>query len=101
MKTYTNKELTVYIDHAVLDLDVIEIAKDDIHGSELLLCVVLDFLFGSYQSFTKIQQCRDVIRVGGIFEIDMVDNYDIIKKRDFDYISEEMRQVSEISHQKS
>lgn len=125
MKTYTNKELAAYIDHAVLDPamtvkqlkdnimvgvhlgcktvcvnpDAIEIAKDCIQGSETLLCVVLDFPFGSSQSLTKVQQCRDIIHAGGIFEIDMVANYGRIKSRDFDYVSEEIRQVSEICHQ--
>lgn len=125
MKTYTNKELAAYIDHAVLDPartieqlkdnimvgvrlgcktvcvnpDAIEIAKVCIQGSETLLCVVLDFPFGSSQSVSKVEQCRHIIQSGGIFEIDMVANYGRIKSGDFDYVSEEIRQISEICHQ--
>ena len=125
MKTYTNKELGAYIDHAVLDPartveelkenimigvhlgcqtvcvnpDAIEIAKARIQGSETLLCVVLDFPFGSSQSVSKVEQCRHIIQSGGIFEIDMVANYGRIKSGDFDYVSEEIRQISEICHQ--
>ena len=125
MKTYTNKELAAYIDHAVLDPamtieqlkdntmvgvrlgcktvcvnpDAIEIAKACIQGSETLLCVVLDFPFGSSQSVSKVEQCRHIIQSGGIFEIDMVANYGRIKSGDFDYVSEEIRQISEICHQ--
>ncbi len=125
MKTYTNKELAAYIDHAVLDPamtveelkenimigvhlgcqtvcvnpDAIEIAKARIQGSETLLCVVLDFPFGSSQSVSKVEQCRHIIQSGGIFEIDMVANYGRIKSGDFDYVSEEIRQISEICHQ--
>lgn len=125
MKTYTNKELATYIDHAVLDPamtveelkenimigvhlgcqtvcvnpDAIEIAKARIQGSETLLCVVLDFPFGSSQSVSKVEQCRHIIQSGGIFEIDMVANYGRIKSGDFDYVSEEIRQISEICHQ--
>ena len=125
MKTYTNKKLAAYIDHAVLDPamtveelkenimigvhlgrqtvcvnpDAIEIAKVCIQGSETLLCVVLDFPFGSSQSVSKVEQCRHIIQSGGIFEIDMVANYGRIKSGDFDYVSEEIRQISEICHQ--
>ena len=125
MKQYTNKELASYIDHAILDPamtveqlkenimvgvnlgcrtvcvnpDAIEIAKECIQGTQTHLCVVLDFPFGSSLTISKIEQCRHILSSGDIFEIDMVANYGRIKSRDLEYVSEEIRQISELCHQ--
>lgn len=125
MKKYTNQELARYIDHAVLDPamtteqlkenimigvrlgcktvcvnpDAIDIAKVCIRGTQTLLCVVMDFPFGSSQTSSKLAQCKEIIKKGDIFEIDMVANYGKIKSRDFDYVIQEIKQISELCHE--
>lgn len=125
MKEYINKELASYIDHAVLDPamtdcqlkenimvgvqyqcksicvnpDAIDIAKECIKDSNTKLCVVMDFPFGSSHTKSKLAQCQAIIDKGDIFEIDMVANYSKIKSKNYDYVSEEIKQISTLCHQ--
>ena len=124
MKTYTNEYLASFLDHAVLDPsmtleqlrenimigvntnccsvcvnpDAILLAKECIKGTNTKLCVVMDFPFGSSHTSSKLAQAEAIINQGDIFEIDMVANYGRIKSKDLDYVSEEIRLITELCH---
>lgn len=116
--------LASYIDHAVLDPqftveklrelimigvntncktvcvnpDSIQLAKECIGSSDTKLCVVCDFPFGSSHTKSKLAQCQAIIDEGDIFEIDMVANYGRIISGNLDYVSQEIKQMSDLCH---
>lgn len=124
MKKYTNEFLAGYLDHAVLDPamndkqlrenimigvnakcytvcvnpDAIALAKECIQGTSTKLCVVMDFPFGSSHTSSKVAQCKAIIDEGDVFEIDMVANYGKIKSKDLDYVTNEIRLITELCH---
>lgn len=124
MEQYTNNFLASFIDHAVLDPamtieelrnnimvgvelgcksvcvnpDAIDLAKECIKNTETKLCVVMDFPFGSSHTASKLMQCQAIIDKEDIFEIDMVANYGRIKSKDLDYVSYEIKKISELCH---
>lgn len=124
MSKYTNEFLASYLDHAILDPSMtteilrenimvgvntkcrtvcvnpgaIALAKECIEGSETKLCVVMDFPFGASHTVSKLAQTQAIIDEGGVFEIDMVANYGKIKSKELDYVSEEIRLITELCH---
>lgn len=125
MSQYTREQLAMYLDHAVLDPsmtidelkdnimigvnngcktvcvnpDAISIAKTCIEGSKTKLCVVMDFPFGSSTTKSKLAQCQAIIDEGDVFEIDMVANYGRIKSHDLDYVTNEIRLITDLCHE--
>lgn len=125
MKEYTRELLASYLDHAVLDPamnvqqlrdnimigvdakchtvcvnpDAIELAKECIQGTSTKLCVVMDFPFGSSHTSSKVAQCQHIIDLGDIYEIDMVANYGRIKSKDLDYVTNEIKLITDLCHE--
>ena len=117
--------LASYIDHAVLDPQMtveqlkekimigvnygcksvcvnpsaIDIAKECIHGSKTLLCVVCDFPFGCSHIESKLMQAQAIIDKGDIYEIDMVMNYGLLKSREYEKVIHEITLMSHLCHQ--
>ena len=77
----------------------IALAKECIQGTSTKLCVVMDFPFGSSHTSSKVAQCKTIIDEGDVFEIDMVANYGKIKSKDLDYVTNEIRLITELCHQ--
>ena len=124
MEKYTNEMLAGYLDHAVLDPamtveqlkenimngvnakcytvcvnpDAIELAKECIKDTQTKLCVVMDFPFGSSHTDSKLKQCQSIIDQGDVFEIDMVANYGRIKSKDLDYVTREIKMITDLCH---
>lgn len=117
--------LASYIDHAVLDPQMtveqlkekiiigvnygcksvcvnpsaIDIAKECIHGSKTLLCVVCDFPFGCSHIESKLMQAQAIIDKGDIYEIDMVMNYGLLKSHEYEKVIHEITLMSHLCHQ--
>lgn len=117
--------LASYIDHAVLDPQMtveqlkekiiigvnygcksvcvnpsaIDIAKECIHGSKTLLCVVCDFPFGCSHIESKLMQAQAIIDKGDIYEIDMVMNYGFLKSHEYEKVIHEITLMSHLCHQ--
>ena len=125
MKEYTNEYLASFMDHAVLDPqftvdelrekimigvdhgcktvcvnpNTIDLAKECIEGTQTKLCVVCDFPFGKGTLESKVAQAQAIIDKGDVFEIDIVADYGMIKSKQYDIVTAEIKAVSQVCHE--
>ncbi len=70
----------------------VKIAKDELVGSDVLVCTVIGFPLGANTKEIKALETVDAIK-NGADEIDMVINIGKAKEHDYDYIEEEIKLV--------
>ncbi|MDD3382486.1 MAG: deoxyribose-phosphate aldolase [Bacilli bacterium] len=70
----------------------IEIAKEVLLGTDILICTVIGFPLGADTILTKENATIDAIKLGAN-EIDMVINIGKAKEKDFEYLHNEIRTV--------
>lgn len=72
----------------------IPLCKEELDGSDVLICTVVGFPLGACTTETKVFETKDAIAKGAD-EIDMVINIGRLKDNDMDYVTEEIRQLKE------
>ncbi len=72
----------------------IPLCKEELDGSDVLICTVVGFPLGACTTETKVFETKDAIAKGAD-EIDMVINIGRLKDNDMDYVIEEIRQLKE------
>ena len=74
--------------------DFVSYAKEQLKGSDVLVCTVIGFPLGANTTKTKVFEAIDAIN-NGADEVDMVINISKAKEHDYDYIYEEIKAVKE------
>lgn len=70
----------------------IEYANAALRGTDVEVCTVIGFPLGAMSTESKIFEARDAIDKGAD-EVDMVINIGMLKNRDLDYVSSEIRSI--------
>ena len=70
----------------------IEYANAALRGTDVEVCTVIGFPLGAMSTESKIFEARDAIDKGA-HEVDMVINIGMLKNRDLDYVSSEIRSI--------
>lgn len=70
----------------------VELAKETLLGSDVLVCTVVGFPLGANTTRVKVFETEDAVERGAD-EIDMVINIGKAKEHDYAYIEDEIRQV--------
>jgi deoxyribose-phosphate aldolase len=77
----------------------IELAKQQLEGSDVLVCTVIGFPLGANTMEVKAFETKDAISKGAD-EIDMVINIGRAKDHDYDYIEQEIKAIVEAANGK-
>ena len=72
----------------------IPLCKEELEGSDVLICTVVGFPLGACTTETKVFETKDAIAKGAD-EIDMVINIGRLKDNDIEYVVNEIRQLKE------
>jgi len=76
------------------------IAREICEGTNTGVCVVCDFPFGLSSTASKVQQAREILRQGGVEDLDIVSNYGWIRSGLWDRVREDILPVSEACHER-
>ncbi len=74
--------------------DFVSYAKEQLKGSDVLVCTVIGFPLGSNTTKVKVFEAVDAIN-NGADEIDMVINISKVKDGDYDYIYNEIKEIKD------
>ena len=74
--------------------DFVSYAKEQLKGSDVLVCTVIGFPLGANTTKTKVFEAIDAIN-NGADEVDMVINISKVKDQDYDYIYNEIKEIKE------
>ena len=74
--------------------DFVSYAKEQLKGSDVLVCTVIGFPLGSNTTKVKVFESVDAIN-NGADEIDMVINISKVKDGDYDYIYNEIKEIKD------
>ena len=111
-------QLSKYIDHTLLKADAsldaikklcdeakeydfksvcvntcnIEFCKKQLEGSDVLVCCVVGFPLGAMSTQAKVFETKNAIELG-TDEVDMVINIGRLKDKDYDYVTNEIKQI--------
>lgn len=77
----------------------IEICKEELKNSDVLVCTVIGFPLGAMSTESKIFEAKDAIQKGAD-EIDMVINVGRLKDKDFTYCINEIKRIKEVCNEK-
>lgn len=75
----------------------VDICREELKGSDVLLTTVIGFPHGSSTTETKVFETNDAIK-RGCTEIDMVLNIGRLVSRDFDYVEKDIKAVVDAAH---
>ena len=74
--------------------DFISLAKENLKGSDVLICTVIGFPLGSMTTKAKAFEAKDAIEEGAD-EIDMVINISALKDKNYEYVLNDIKTVRE------
>lgn len=74
--------------------DFISLAKENLKGSDVLICTVIGFPLGSMTTTAKAFEAKDAIEEGAD-EIDMVINISALKDKNYEYVLNDIKAVRE------
>ena len=74
--------------------DFISLAKENLKGSDVLICTVIGFPLGSMTTKAKAFEAKDAIEEGAD-EIDMVINISALKDKNYEYVLNDIKAVRE------
>ena len=74
--------------------DFISLAKENLKGSDVLICTVIGFPLGSMTTKAKAFEAKDAIEEGAD-EIDMVINISALKDKNYGYVLNDIKAVRE------
>ena len=72
----------------------IDICKQEIAGSDVLLCTVVGFPLGAMSTASKVFETKQAIE-NGVDEVDMVINIGRLKDKDYAYVTNEIKQIKQ------
>ena len=75
--------------------DFISLAKENLKGSDVLICTVIGFPLGSMTTKAKAFEAKDAIEEGAD-EIDMVINISALKDKNYEYVLNDIKAVREL-----
>lgn len=73
----------------------IKMCKDELRNSDVLVCCVIGFPLGAMSTSAKIYETKSAIE-DGADEIDMVINIGRLKDKDFEYCTNEIKQIKQV-----
>ena len=74
------------------------IARELCGGTQTGICVVCDFPFGQSSTASKVKQAEEILRGGGVEDLDIVANYGWIRSGLWDAVRDDIRAVADESH---
>ena len=74
--------------------DFIPLAKEELKGSDVLICTVIGFPLGSMSTKAKAFEAKDAIEMGAD-EVDMVINVSALKDKNYEYVLNDIKAVRE------
>ncbi|WP_200859511.1 deoxyribose-phosphate aldolase [Ruminiclostridium papyrosolvens] len=77
----------------------VEIAKEELEGSDVLVTTVIGFPHGSSKTSVKVQEAVEAINDGAV-ELDMVLNIGRLLSKQFDYVEKDIKAVVDAAHQR-
>ncbi|AEY66773.1 deoxyribose-phosphate aldolase [Clostridium sp. BNL1100] len=77
----------------------VEIAKEELEGSDVLVTTVIGFPHGSSKTSVKVQEAVEAINDGAV-ELDMVLNIGRLLSKQFDYVEKDIKSVVDAAHQR-
>ncbi len=77
----------------------VEIAKEELEGSDVLVTTVIGFPHGSSKTSVKVQEAIEAINDGAV-ELDMVLNIGRLLSKQFDYVEKDIKAVVDAAHQR-
>lgn len=78
----------------------IELCKNELKGSDVLVCTVIGFPLGAMSIESKVFETSDAISKGAD-EVDMVINIGRLKDKDYGYCTNEIRKIKQICGSKT
>lgn len=73
----------------------IEFCKNELKGSDVLVCTVIGFPLGQMSTEAKVFEAKNAIELGAD-EVDMVINIARLKDKDYEYVTNEIRMIKEV-----
>ena len=103
---FTQGEIRKYIQEGIdfgcktvcINPSALSIARGMCEGTQTGICVVCDFPFGLSSTASKVLQAEEIVRGGGVEDLDIVANYGWIKSGLWDAVREDIRAVAEVCH---
>ena len=77
----------------------VEIAKEELEGSDVLVTTVIGFPHGSSKTSVKVQEAIEAINDGAV-ELDMVLNIGRLLSKQFEYVEKDIKAVVDAAHQR-
>lgn len=77
----------------------IELAKEELKGTDVKICTVIGFPLGATTSESKVFETTDAIEKGAD-EVDMVLNIGALKSKNFDIVLRDISEVAKAAHNK-
>ncbi len=77
----------------------IEITKEIIANSDTKLCVVCDFPFGNSSPQSRLEQTKQILEEGSVFELDIVMNYGLLRSNKDEPLIEDLKAIADLCHQ--
>ena len=72
----------------------IELCKKELEGSDVIVCTVIGFPLGQMSKEAKIFEAKDAIEKGAK-EVDMVINIARLKDKDYEYVTNEIKEIKQ------
>ncbi len=77
----------------------VEIAKEELEGSGVLVTTVVGFPHGSNKTSVKMAEAIEAINDGAV-ELDMVLNIGRLMSKEYDYVESDIKSVVDVAHQR-
>ena len=74
------------------------IARELCVGTRTGICVVCDFPFGQSSTASKVLQAEEILKGGGVEDLDVVANYGFIRSGLWDAVRDDIRAVADVCH---
>lgn len=78
----------------------VETCKEELQGTNVLVCTVVGFPLGSNTTKTKVFETKEAIK-SGADEIDMVVNVGKVKEADYKYVKSEIKKIKKACGEKT
>lgn len=103
---FTQAEIRKYVQEGIdfgcktvcVNPAAVAIAREMCLGTQTGICAVCDFPFGLSTTGSKVLQAEEILKGGGIEDLDIVSNYGWIKSGLWDDVQTEIAAVAEVAH---
>jgi deoxyribose-phosphate aldolase len=105
---FTQEDIARYIQEGVdfgcktvcINPASLPIARGICAGTSTGICVVCDFPFGQSSTASKVLQAEEILKGGGVEDLDIVANYGWIKSGLWDGVGADIRAVAKVCHER-